>query len=81
VLRTLFFYLTYYPWTLFVVLAALPISLLGEDLVHRWGTLWGRSALLLSGVKVRVKGSELIPKNCSAVYVVNHQSNFDIPIL
>ena len=28
-----------------------------------------------------VKGTELIPKDRSAVYIVNHQSNFDIPIL
>lgn len=80
-LRTLFFYLTYYPWTLVVLLVALPLSLLGENLVHRWGTIWGRSALLLSGVKVTVTGAELIPENRSAVYIVNHQSNFDIPIL
>lgn len=80
-LRTLFFYLTYYPWTLFVLLTALPISLLGENLVHRWGSLWGRSALLLAGLKITVRGSENIPQDRSAVYIVNHQSNFDIPIL
>lgn len=80
-LRTLFFYLTYYPWTLIVLLVALPLSLLGENMVHRWGILWGRSALLLSGVKVSVKGAGLIPKDRSVVYIVNHQSNFDIPIL
>jgi len=81
VLRTLFFYLTYYPWTLFVLLAALPISLFGENVVHRWGMVWGRSALLLAGLKVNVQGAENIPAGRSAVYIVNHQSNFDIPIL
>lgn len=80
-LRTLFFSLTFYPWTLFVLLLALPISLLGENLVHRWGILWGRSALLLAGLPIKVTGSEHIPQNRSAVYIVNHQSNFDIPIL
>jgi len=81
VLRTLFFFLTFYPWTLFVLLAALPISLLGENIVHRWGTIWGRSGLLLAGLKINIKGSEHIPHERSAVYIVNHQSNFDIPIL
>ncbi|WP_303722288.1 1-acyl-sn-glycerol-3-phosphate acyltransferase [Malonomonas rubra] len=80
-LRTIFFYLTFYPWTLFVLLAALPISLLGENSVHRWGILWGRSALLLAGLKFNVRGSEHIPQSRSVVYIVNHQSNFDIPIL
>ena len=79
-LRTLFFYLTFYPWTLFIVLTAFPISLLGEDVVHRWGIIWGRGILLLTGLKIKVHGSEHIPER-SAVYVVNHQSNFDIPIL
>lgn len=80
-LRTLFFYLTFYPWTLFILLAALPISLLGEDIVHRWGTVWGRGTLLLAGLQIKVRGSEHIPQNRSVVYIVNHQSNFDIPIL
>jgi 1-acyl-sn-glycerol-3-phosphate acyltransferase len=81
VLRTLFFYLTFYPWTLFVLLAALPLSLLGENMVHRWGIIWGRSALLLSGLHIKVRGSENIPQDRSVIYIVNHQSNFDIPIL
>ena len=80
-LRTLFFCLTFYPWTLFVLLTALPISLLGENMVHRWGIIWGRSALLLAGLRIKVHGTENIPREQSAVYIVNHQSNFDIPIL
>lgn len=80
-LRTLLFYLIFYPWTLFVVLTAFPISLLGEDMVHRWGIIWGRGILLLTGLKINVCGSEHIPQDRSAVYIVNHQSNFDIPIL
>jgi len=81
VLRTLFFYLIYYPWTLLVILIALPLSLFGENSVHRLGMIWGRSALLLAGLKVDVLGSDYIPRDQSAVYIVNHSSNFDIPIL
>ncbi len=80
-LRTLFFYLTFYPWTLFVLLTALPLSLFGQNVVHNWGIIWGRSALLLSGLKVKVRGAEHIPRGRSAIYIANHQSNFDIPIL
>lgn len=80
-LRTLFFYLTFYPWTLLVLLLALPISLFGENAVHRWGIIWGRSCIWLGGVHLRVRGSEHIPRGQSAVYIANHQSNFDIPIL
>ncbi len=80
-LRTLFFYLTFLPWTLLVLILALPISLFGQNAVHNWGILWGRSALTLAGIRLRVKGSELIPQNQPAIYLANHQSNFDIPIL
>jgi 1-acyl-sn-glycerol-3-phosphate acyltransferase len=81
VLRTLFFYLIFFPWTLLVVLLALPISLFGEDAIHRWGILWGRGCVRLGGIRFRVRGSEHIPQGQSAVYIANHQSNFDIPIL
>jgi 1-acyl-sn-glycerol-3-phosphate acyltransferase len=81
VLRTLFFYLTYYPWTLIVLLLAFPVSLFGQNSVHQLGIIWGRSALLLAGLKIKVKGSEHIPSDRSVVYIVNHSSNFDIPIL
>lgn len=80
-LRTLFFYLTFYPWTLVVLLLAPVISVLGENAVHNWGTLWGRSCLLLAGLRVNVHGSEHLPRSRSAIYIANHQSNFDIPIL
>ena len=80
-LRTLFFYLAYYPWTLIVLLLAIPISLLGQNAVHRLGILWGQSALLLAGLPIKVIGSEHIPQQQPVVYIVNHQSNFDIPIL
>ena len=80
-LRTLFFYLTFYPWTLLVLILALPISLFGENAIHNWGIMWGRSCVWLAGIRLRVRGSEHIPHQQSAVYIANHQSNFDIPIL
>lgn len=43
----------------------------------RW---WMGSLLRLAGVEVTVSGLENIP-NCPAVFVSNHQGNFDIPIL
>ncbi|HEY5673624.1 MAG TPA: lysophospholipid acyltransferase family protein [Malonomonas sp.] len=80
-LRTLFYYLTFFPWTLFVLLLALPISLFSENAVHNWGIFWGRGCLLLAGLRVKVRGAEHIPHGRAALYVANHQSNFDIPIL
>lgn len=80
-LRTLFYYLTFFPWTLLSLLLVLPISLFSENAAHNWGILWGRSCLRLAGLRIKVRGAEHIPRGRAALYVANHQSNFDIPIL
>lgn len=80
-LRTLFFYLVFYPWTLIALIIAMGLSLFGQNIVHSWGILWGRSCLWLAGLKVRVAGAENLSVDSPAIYVSNHQSNFDIPLL
>ncbi|MEA3544826.1 MAG: lysophospholipid acyltransferase family protein [Thermodesulfobacteriota bacterium] len=80
-LRTFFFYLTFYPWTLIASLLALFISLLGQDKMHSFVRFWGRSCLFLAGLGIEVKGLENIPADTPAIYISNHQSNFDIPII
>ena len=80
-LRALFFYLIFYPWTLLVLLTAIPSSLFGQNVIHQIGILWGRSCLFLAGLKLRVEGTGNIPRDEPVIYVANHQSNFDIPIL
>ena len=42
---------------------------------------WSRKLLKISGNTVTVKGLENIPENRAVLFVGNHQSNFDIPIL
>lgn len=80
-LRTLIFYLLFYPWTLFLILVSLPLSFISADLIHDCGIFWGRSCLKLAGLKLQIKGRENIPEQGPVIYVSNHQSNFDIPIL
>ncbi|WP_084509180.1 lysophospholipid acyltransferase family protein [Paenibacillus assamensis] len=41
---------------------------------------WARSLLRVAGAKVTVRGEENLPAE-PAVYVSNHQGNFDVPIL
>ncbi|MFC7678187.1 lysophospholipid acyltransferase family protein [Paenibacillus sp. GCM10028914] len=41
---------------------------------------WARSLLKAAGAKVTVHGMENIPQN-AAVFVSNHQGNFDVPIM
>ena len=80
-LRTVLFYLLFYPWTLLVLVLAIILSVCGPHVTHAIGIFWGRSCLFLAGLKIRVKGTENIPQEEPAIYVSNHQSNFDIPIL
>jgi 1-acyl-sn-glycerol-3-phosphate acyltransferase len=76
-LRTLFFYIIFIPWTLFVILTGLPVSFLSPDYLHTYARLWARVGLLLAGVRLTVEGHEHLPPG-AVVYMPNHQSNFDI---
>lgn len=49
-------------------------------IVDHWVPLWMNRVLTLSGVKVTVEGAEHFPPS-PAVYVCNHQSMLDIPVL
>ena len=48
---------------------------------HMVARMWAKSILFISGVKVTVKGLSHIDPNGSYIYMSNHQSNFDIPVL
>ena len=49
--------------------------------LHRIARFWGRSILVVSRIKVSVEGLSNIDPQCPYIYMPNHQSNFDIPVL
>lgn len=49
--------------------------------MHKIGRFWGKSILVVSRVKVSVRGLSNIDLSAPYIYMPNHQSNFDIPIL
>ena len=49
--------------------------------LHKIARLWGKSILVVSRVKVCVKGLSNIDPASPYIYMPNHQSNFDIPVL
>ena len=49
--------------------------------LHKIARLWGRSILVVSRIKVSVKGLCNIDPSRPYIYMPNHQSNFDIPVL
>lgn len=77
----------HYWWSLFVAGALLaivgpPILLIAwlvnkHDLVYPWALFGARKWLVLSGVRVRVKGLELLDPRQTYVFVSNHRSYLD----
>jgi len=74
-------------WTILAtILFGTPAAILSffrntENVVHRIGRLWGRSILLMSRVPVTVRGMSHIDSTKPYIFMCNHQSNFDIPVL
>jgi len=52
-----------------------------DELIHKVAVSWGRDLMKLSGSQIKVIGEENIPKDKAVLFVSNHQSNLDIPIL
>ena len=77
----------HYWWSMFVAGALLaicgpPILLFSwlvnkHDLVYPWALFGARKWLLLSGVRVKVKGLELLDPKQTYVFVSNHRSYLD----
>ncbi len=43
--------------------------------------VWINTLLKIAGAKVIVNGRENIPKNTACIYIANHRSQFDIPLM
>ncbi len=74
-------------WTILATIimgtVAIVASLVSKngDIPHLVGRYWARSILWVSRVKVDVGGSTHIDSSISYVFMANHQSFFDIPVL
>lgn len=69
--------------TLIMALLAIAVSLFSRtgNAVHIVARLWGRSILIASRIKVTVTGASNVPVGQPCIFMSNHQSNFDIPVL
>ena len=78
-LRTIFFYVCFFPWTALVVICGTPFSLFSPNYMHNWSRLWGVVSLRLAGMRLEIEGQEHLPApGQPVIFVGNHQSNFDI---
>jgi len=48
------------------------------NIVHHYARWWARIQLLVSGVRVKVKGLEHLDKESPHIYMSNHQGSYDI---
>lgn len=76
--RTLFYFATFIPWTLFIIVTGLPLSFISPDYLHNYARFWARISLRLAGVRLRVTGQEHLQAPQAVIFMPNHQSNFDI---
>lgn len=51
------------------------------NFVHKYTLKWAKFVLRMAGAKISVTGLDNIPKNQTVLFVANHQSDFDIPVL
>ena len=63
------------------VVIVLSFFLRSGNLMHKIARFWGKSILVVSRIKVSVKGLSNIDPSSPYIYMPNHQSNFDIPVL
>ena len=74
-------------WVCFATLVAgtlvivLSFFIRSSNPLHKIARLWGKSILVVSRIKVSVKGLVNIDPASPYIYMPNHQSNFDIPVL
>ncbi|MBW1962474.1 MAG: 1-acyl-sn-glycerol-3-phosphate acyltransferase [Deltaproteobacteria bacterium] len=82
-IRTLFVVI----WTVFVTILFGSIAIMGSffdrtgKFPHLVARSWARSILFASRIKVTVRGLSNIDPGRSYIFMSNHQSNFDIPVL
>ena len=82
-LRTAMISLYVIPATAVLCIIAIIVSFFSREgnPVHLIARIWAKSILFVSGIKVDVKGLASIDPFKSYIYMANHQSNFDIPVL
>jgi len=82
-IRTTYIILFVVLTTIFWGTTAIIISFFSRtgNPVHIIARIWGRGILFVSRIKVTVNGLANIDPSQSYIFMSNHQSNFDIPVL
>ena len=80
-IRTTFFYLLFYTWTIMFFIIFSPVKFFTRSFVVKLSNLWSSTINFLCtkvlGVSVFVKGKNNIPRNRSILVASNHQSAWE----
>ena len=74
-------------WTVLATVVLAIVSIITSyfsktgNLPHLVDRFWANSILFVSGIRVKINGLDNLIADRSVIYMVNHQSNFDIPVL
>jgi 1-acyl-sn-glycerol-3-phosphate acyltransferase len=82
-IRTAIIILYFLPATAVFSIIAIIVAFFSRtgNPVHIIARIWSKSILFVSGIKVDVEGLANIDPGKSYIYMANHRSNFDIPVL
>ena len=82
-MHTLLIYLWILLGTLVFAILAIVASIFSKtgNSVHHIARIWGRSILWVSGIRIATSGFNSDMQQRSFIFMSNHQSNFDIPVL
>ena len=71
------------PWTIVMGTLAIITACFETEghRTHKVARVWARLILIVSRIKVTVEGLSNIDPDKSYIYMSNHQSNFDIPVM
>jgi len=77
----LFFFVAVIGLTIFYASVVLVAAIVSRKLARKLARDWNRRVLGIGGVKVRVTGKEKLDRGERYVFMSNHQSALDIPII
>jgi 1-acyl-sn-glycerol-3-phosphate acyltransferase len=82
-IRTLYIaiWVVFVTLVLGIVVIVLSFFVRSGNPMHKIAQFWAKSILVVSRIKVSVKGMSNIDLAGPYIYMSNHQSNFDIPVL
>jgi 1-acyl-sn-glycerol-3-phosphate acyltransferase len=71
-------------WIAIVILGIVVDSVVwpgNRDMYRKSERFWAWTLIKLGGIKLEIDGAELLPKNETVVYMANHQSDLDWPVI